>query len=88
MSHKNRPAYIKAVIAETGLTYQTANIRYQDGRMSAADWDAYRHVWRNSAFRWSHMEEREQHRTEAEMAACQLCQDMGLKFDPVAALKD
>jgi hypothetical protein len=88
MSHKERPAYKKAMIAETGLTYATANTRWLDGRLSDSDWDAYRHVWRNSAFRWSSMEEDQQHRTEADMLACQLCQDMGLKFDPIAAMPD
>ncbi len=65
-------------------SYSNAQRFYYEGRISEAAWVWYCSVWRNSAFRYSNIEQQEQHRSEAAFLACEVCKAEGLKFDPIA----
>lgn len=66
------------------LSYGQAKDFYRHGAVGQADWDWYRHVWRNSQARVSSVDIELEHRSAKERAECPTCQAAGLVARPRA----
>ncbi|MGH9462450.1 MAG: hypothetical protein ACRD1X_14635 [Vicinamibacteria bacterium] len=59
--------------------YKQAEDFYRQGAIGQADWDWFRHVWRNGTVRFSTVAIEFEHRTETEKSTCPICVAEGLK---------